>query len=475
MIMATESKESEKVQCPLASKKLPGPPQGRLFGNIFQLEERSHLSWTKWSKEFGTIYEISMGPMGKAIVISGAEELANAYEPGSENDIAFSDRWRPPVLEKVGYAGSLIWENWLEGAKERKHLLEEVLKNMDMEGLLKKEMNALCDVLSTKKQVDVCELLDQANNNILLSLTLNRGDRYEYTDDEFKKLSEVLTSYNKHQLVVSPMNLMQCLWHTPLYSAMRKSLERMKTILHPYIESHRDDFDRRNIRDLIDGYLGGIGETSFDVQEAVIHTSSLFPSSCSLKASMKWAILFVLSDDGVQTEIQEEIDRILADTDEVSEEVVISKMPYINAVIQESLRLSSPIAQLLPHCPVKDTHFAGYEFKKDTIIFSNLWGPNHDPERWSDPLLFKPDRWLNPENLPPNFMPFGSGLRKCPAYDMALTALRMLIVTVFKTFHLKSVDGEKLPTLDDSFMYIGAVFPKQFNLIATPRELKRSH
>ncbi|XP_033112793.1 cytochrome P450 1A1-like [Anneissia japonica] len=457
-----------KIEDPTENKKLLGPEQSYLFGNLLQIDDKSHLSWTKWSEELGAVYEISLGPMGKAIVLSGADEIAAAYGPGSENDIKFSDRWRPPILEKIGYAGSITWEDWLEGAKQRKHLLHEVFKSMDMEGLFKNEVDAVCEVLSNKELVDVCELLNQANNNILLSITLNRGDRYEYTDDEFKTLSEVILANNDRSLIGSPVNLMHCLWHTPFYNSTRRDLEKLKTTIQPYIDSHRADFDRENIRDLIDGYLGGIGETSFDVQEVIINISSLFPSACSLRATMQYIILFVISDDDVQKKIQEEIDRVLNDATEEYDEVLADKIPYINAVIKESLRLASPVGQLLPHCPIKDTKFEGYEFKKDTPIFTNLWGPNHDPENWPDPYVFKPDRWLDTDDLP-TFVPLGSGLRQCGGYPVAFKALRILTFTVFKRFHLKSVEGEKLPTLEDSFMLAGTTHPNHFNVTATHR------
>ncbi|XP_033112794.1 steroid 17-alpha-hydroxylase/17,20 lyase-like [Anneissia japonica] len=467
--MATSEGDGNDSQCPMLSKTLSGPSQSLLFGNLLQIDANTHLSWTKWSKEFGSIYKVSFGPMGNAVVFSGVNELAAAFEPESENDNTFSDRWRPPVLEKIGYAGSISWENWLEGAKQRKHLMKEVFRSMDIEGLLKKEVDAVCDVLSNKEQVDVCELLNQANNNILLSLTLNRGDRYEYNDDEFKILSEVITSNHNRPVIASPMNYVQCLWHTPLYNTMRRNYKCLKSTLQPYIDSHRADFDSENIRDLIDGYLGGIEETSFDVQEAIDHIKFLFPPACSLRVAMQWVILFVTRNDDVQKKIQEEIDQVLTDADEVNDEVVTNKMPYINAVIKESLRLATPVVQLIPHCAIKDTNFKGYEIKKDTIIIPNLWGPNHDPENWVDPFVFKPDRWLNVDNLPPGFMPFGSGLRKCDGYLMSMTALRILTATVFKRFHLKGVEGEKLPSLEDSFMLVGCNHPNHFNVIATNR------
>ncbi|XP_071955566.1 cytochrome P450 1A1-like [Antedon mediterranea] len=477
--MATQSENEDSntkpTKCPVsgASKDLSGPAQYYLVGNLPQIrsEGRAPRTWTRWSNEFGPVFEVGLGPMGSGIVLSGASVLEKAYESDSENDNNFRDRWRPPALEKIGFVGSISWENWLEGAQDRKHFLQEVFKRMDIEGLIKKEAKEVCTVLYGDELVNVSDLLNQANNNILLASTINRSERFEYTDEQFHKLEEIIVSNSQHKFKGSPVNVLQWLWSTPLFNAMRYDHGRLETALQPYIDSHRETFKKDTIQDLIDGYLGGVGETSLDVNEIVNNVKHLFLFFYSLSSAIQWTILFIIQHSDVQDKVHEEIDRYIMDLEDISEDIIVSKMPYINAVIKESLRLATPIGQLMAHCPIKDTQFEGYTFKKGTPIFSNLWGPNHDAKSWPEPLAFKPERWLDMENDPPGFMPFGSGLRKCPAQGMSMTALRLFLVMIFKRFHLAGVDGEKLPSLDDSFMLTDTILPNKFNILATNRLL----
>ncbi|XP_071953023.1 cytochrome P450 2J4-like [Antedon mediterranea] len=453
----------------MSVKQLPGPASSFLFGNVLQIDERPHLSWTKWSKEFGPIYKLSFGPMGDVVVLSGASQLSKAFEPGSDYDLAFSNRFRSPLFDKIGTVGSITFEDWFDGAKDRRRLLQEVIKAMDFERLLQKELNAVSDVLLKNKQVNICDVINQATSNIILTLTLNRGDRFQYTDVKFQTLIKVIDDCCGLPMLGSPINVMQCLWHTPLSSKIRRSFSCLNAAIQPYIDAHRAEFNKDKIRDLIDGYIGGVGDTSFDVQEVICNIFHIYPSSCSLRATMQWLILFIAGNEDVQIKIQAEIDSVLTDVgNEDYIDVISNKMPYMNAVIKESMRLGTSVCQLAPHCTMTDVNFEGYRIKKDTTIIANLYGPNHDPDTWSDPFAFKPERWLNNDNLPP-FMPFGSGKRKCPASSISMNALRMLIVTLCLRFNLKGVEGEKLPGVDDSFIMNAINHPKQFNIVATTR------
>ena len=65
-----------------------------------------------------------------------------------------------------------------------------------------------------------------------------------------------------------------------------------------------------------------------------------------------------------------------------------------------------------PHRASRDTTICGYEVPKDSVVISNLWGVLHDPEVWSDPDMFKPERFLDDARvkIPKEWIPFSIGI-----------------------------------------------------------------
>lgn len=125
------------------------------------------------------------------------------------------------------------------------------------------------------------------------------------------------------------------------------------------------------------------------------------------------------------------------------------KLAYVDAVVQESLRLRSPAP------------FAGLETVRETVI-GNVTVPKRamvtvftrlistSPSNFGDPESFRPERWLPdaPEDTRPHnpraLMAFGSGPRVCPGRSLALLEAAMVLATVVRRFDLESVQSERV-------------------------------
>jgi len=90
-------------------------------------------------------------------------------------------------------------------------------------------------------------------------------------------------------------------------------------------------------------------------------------------------------------------------------------LPYVEAVCKELLRWLPIVPLAVPHRAMADDVYGKYFIPKDTLPIANVWKFLHDPEVYTDPFTFNPDRFLgpNPPPDPTDVGVFGYGRRVC--------------------------------------------------------------
>lgn len=120
----------------------------------------------------------------------------------------------------------------------------------------------------------------------------------------------------------------------------------------------------------------------------------------------------------------------------------IANLVYMQAIVKETLRLYPPGPVSVPHEATEDCFIAGYQIPKGTRLFVNLWKLHRDPNVWSNPDEFIPERFLtnhaNVDVLGQHFelIPFGSGRRSCPGITFALQVLHLTIARMLQGFSI---------------------------------------
>ncbi|XP_064470461.1 cytochrome P450 3A6-like [Ornithodoros turicata] len=133
-----------------------------------------------------------------------------------------------------------------------------------------------------------------------------------------------------------------------------------------------------------------------------------------------------------QEKVIEEIDRVIG-----KEEVTYEKLQsleYLEAVINETLRIYTPDSYIMRYC-TKKTTLRGIELNPGNVIYIPVQAIHMDPEFHHEPETFKPERFL-PENkdsiLPFTFMPFGGGPRTCIGSRQAMIQLKVAVVCIYQ-------------------------------------------
>ena len=122
-------------------------------------------------------------------------------------------------------------------------------------------------------------------------------------------------------------------------------------------------------------------------------------------------------------------------------DLIINNIPYLDAVVKETLRKYPPLAELTRQVTVDKYQMKDITLKKDTVVIVPSYAIHHCPDYYPDPEKFDPNRFM-PENkhllVPNTYMPFGQGPRNCIGMRFAYQELNLCLarLALKYQFHL---------------------------------------
>lgn len=175
-------------------------------------------------------------------------------------------------------------------------------------------------------------------------------------------------------------------------------------------------------------------------------------------STLEWAMAELLHNPKILEKVQKEVRNVGVDNPNMKlNERDFENLPYLQAVIKETLRLHPPLPFLVPHMAMESCNMLGYHIQKEAQILVNVWAIGRDPNTWIDPLEFKPERFFDPNMQQVDYkgqhfelIPFGSGRRMCPAIPLASRLLPLALGSVLLSFDWVLEDGIKAGDMDMS-------------------------
>ncbi|KAJ7685627.1 high nitrogen upregulated cytochrome P450 monooxygenase 2 [Mycena polygramma] len=168
-------------------------------------------------------------------------------------------------------------------------------------------------------------------------------------------------------------------------------------------------------------------------------------TTASALSSFVW---FVLSNPEHYTRLQQELDNVFVEGDDPLDVDKHDELHFLSACINETLRLHPPV----PSSGIRQVHLgqsgrivAGRFIPEGTSVYTPAYSLHHNPEYFSHPDQFIPDRWLPGSTLEKHdksaFIPFSLGPANCVGQKFARREMLMLLSVLFKSFDLRFADG----------------------------------
>ncbi|KAM7276183.1 hypothetical protein ACFE04_018049 [Oxalis oulophora] len=216
---------------------------------------------------------------------------------------------------------------------------------------------------------------------------------------------------------------------------------------------------------------GQLGE-----EEYVTLCSEIISAGTDTSATtLEWALLHLVANQELQQNLYKEIITVIGGKDHLVMEEDVEKMPYLGAVIKETLRRHPPSHFLLSHAAIKDTELGGYSIPENVNVeFYTAW-LTEDPNLWSDPGKFRPERFLEGDgvdvdvtgNRGVKMAPFGAGRRICPAANLGVLHVHLMLARMVQAFQWLPVPGSP-PDPTETFAFT-VVMKNPLKAVILPR------
>ncbi|MFJ6094400.1 cytochrome P450 [Williamsia muralis] len=188
------------------------------------------------------------------------------------------------------------------------------------------------------------------------------------------------------------------------------------------------------------------GETALD-DENIRHqiVTFLVAGHETTSGTLSFALHYLARDRELLERAQAEVDEILGDSEAVPEFAQVAKFRFVRRVVDEALRLW-PTAPGFTRGPIEPTVVGGrYEMSPGDWAVVHLPKVHRDPEVWTDPLGFDPDRFAASEvkkRPAHSYKPFGTGERACIGRQFALHESVLMLARFIARYDFEPADPD---------------------------------
>ncbi|KAK9213000.1 hypothetical protein WN943_002385 [Citrus x changshan-huyou] len=398
-----------------------GPKPWPIIGNLNLIGPLPHQSLHKLSQKYGQIMQLKFGSF--PVVVAASAEMAKQFL--QTHDHIFSSRPQTAAGKHTTYNYlNLTWAPygpyWRQG---RKLYLSELFSS--------KRLESYQYIRVEEYRAFISRLYALSGKPIVLKEHLSRV---------------TLSIISRTVLGKKYFNFLDLQGYVKRMKALKKKFDRF----HDHVFDEHKANRKGNLKDfvpkdMVDLLLQMADDPNLDVKlnyDSVRgFTQDLIAGGTDTSATtVEWAMSELMKRPDLIKKATEEIDRVVGRQRWV-EEKDIPQLPYIDAIMKETMR-KHPVAVLLaPHLALEDCTVASFDIRKGTRVFINTWSIGRDPSVWDKPEEFRPERFLDKafdvKGQHFELLPFGSGRRMCPGYSLGVKMIKSSLANMLHGFNWK--------------------------------------
>ncbi|KAL7242357.1 hypothetical protein ACSBR1_014851 [Camellia fascicularis] len=402
----------------------PSPPALPVIGHLHLLKQPLHLTLHGLSQNRGPIFSLRFG--SRLVVVVSSPSAAE--ECFTKNDVVLANR---PGLTNGKYFGyiyisvgaSTYGDHW---RNLRRLMAVEIFSTSRLNSFLsirQDEIKLLLRKLYRNSSHDFARVelkskFSELTFNIIMRMIA--GKRYSGDDDlsdneeakEFREIVRLAFEYGDASYPGDFLPVLKWIDYQSFDKNWRRLHKKMDDCLQGLIDEHRCDKSKNTMIDHLLSLQESQPEYSTDkIIRGLIENMILAGTSTS-SVTIECAMSLLVNHPEVLKKAKVEIDTHVGQ-DRLIDELDISKLHYLQAIIFETFRLFPAAPLLLPHVSSDDCTTGGFTVPRGTMLLVNAWAIHRDPKVWNDSTSFKPERFESGKVEGHKLMPFGMGRRAC--------------------------------------------------------------
>ncbi|KAL8253716.1 hypothetical protein R6Q59_031937 [Mikania micrantha] len=460
----------------------PGPLGLPIIGNLLDVGPKPHESLAKLSKKHGPLMTIRLGSI--TTVVASTPEAAR--EILQRNDEACSGRVIPDAVTALAEHDSAVL--WISANEEwrtiRKALNTYLTHRHKLDTLRDLRQNVVEEVLeflreSGRKQagVDIGKLAFAVALNQMSNTCLSQNVTGYESDDigGFKKAVKTVMEVDGKFNIADIFPVLKPLDPQNIRRQAKTAYDWLHKVTEGFINERlmRRESKLPRFGDMLDSLLdySEENEAKFSFKHIKVLLVDLFLAGTETSSNTtEWAMTELLLNPHMFSRLRDEVSTAVSAADcKTIQESKILDLPYLQAVIKETMRLHLSVPLLVPHKTETQVQIGEYILPKDTQIMVNAWAMARDPRYWDNPTTFDPERFLGNEvdykGQHFEFIPFGSGRRMCPGIPLAHRVVSLMVASFVYHFDWKLPHAPQDMDMNDIF---GLTLLRATPLVATP-------
>ncbi|ESK84364.1 cytochrome p450 [Moniliophthora roreri MCA 2997] len=472
----------------------PGPKPLPIIGNALDMpKDYPWRTFAEWCKQYGNLVHVNV--LGQPIVIVGSGRVA--YDLFEKKSSVFSGRAHSTmVIDLMGWGWSFGMMNYGEDWKNHRRVFHQFFNQNVVERyqlIQLKEAHALLrrlyetpeDFLGHIRVMFAATIMDIAY-----------GIPVEKRSDEYIEIAETALEGLSAAAVPGAylVDQLPFLKYVPSWfpgaSFQRKAAYwkyLSETMVHKSYNAVKDAFNKGDAKPSMVTSLSEnmpTDDTRAEAERVARNAAGVAYSggADTTVAAVQTFFLAMVCYPEIQKKAQAELAAVVG-TDTLPTFENRSRLPYINAMIKETMRWQPVTPLAVPHYTTSDEIYDGYHIPAGSIVMGNVWAMLHDPVVYPEPSVFKPERFLkedgtlNPEAKDPGAYAFGFGRRICPGRFLSDASLYTVITSVLSVCDiLPPLDERGEPIKIEPAWTTGLVqYPLPFKCRIKPRSKAAEH